>query len=111
MFGKINQNEFLFIFVCSLAREEDNNESLRKLINNDLENLVKPQDFYNGVKIVPMQFLKIVKMDNRPERSSHTGIGHHNGTYTICFGYLCVKDNKLHSCTKCSNHRKKYKFT
>ena len=94
------------MFVCSLAREKDNNKSLHKLINNNLENFAKPKDFYNGVKIVPMQFLKIVKMDNRPERSSYTGIGYHNDTYTIRFGYLCVKDNKLHSCTKRFNHRK-----
>ena len=111
MFGKINQNKFIFIFVYSLARKNNNNESLRKLIDNNLENLAKPQDVYNGVKIVPIQFLKIVKMDNRPKRLSHTGIEYHNGTYTIRFGYLCVKNNKFHSCTKCFNHRKKYKFT
>ena len=85
MFGKINQNKNFLIFVYSFAHEENDNESLYKFINNNLEQFEKPQDYFNGEKIVSLQFLKIVKMDDRPKRLSHTGIGYHNSTYTIHF--------------------------
>ena len=102
-----NQNEFMLSFVVALSREECDHASIRKIISDDIESMRHPQDYYDGEKIVSLQFIKLAQMTDRPERSDHTQIAAHNGKYTMRFGHVCPADTKLYSCSKCFDLRKK----
>jgi hypothetical protein len=49
--------------------------------------------------------LPFVDIQDRPERSSTTGYGYHNGNHTLRWGWISAYDEKIISCAKCLKHR------
>lgn len=52
-----------------------------------------------------IQFVLLVDIKDRPERSKATGFGFHNGKYTSCWSWVSVFNHRLISCNICFKKR------
>ena len=70
-----------------------------------LKKLEQPTELFDGSSFFNLQVILFVDIQDRPERSSTTGYGYHNGSHTLRWGWISAYDENIISCAKCLKHR------
>jgi hypothetical protein len=108
LFADLNRNDRNLTFVLSVSADKDDHNFILNKLYEDLEKLRQPTEFFDGEKIIKVQVISFVIIQDRPERSACTGFGYHNGKYNIRWGYSTVFDRDMYSCENCLDYRMKH---
>jgi hypothetical protein len=105
LFSCINHNDHDLSFPMALSKDKNDHKEIWEAVNADLKNLEQPTEFFDGTSFFKLQVIPFVDIQDRPERSSTTGYGYHNGSHTLRWGWISAYDEKIISCEKCLKHR------
>ena len=94
-------------FPAGICNDDSDKIELRRRIYEDIYSLRKPTKFFLGEKMITVQVILLVTLQDRKERSQATGFAYHNATLGGRWGWVSKRDELLISCDKCYNHRLK----
>ena len=105
LFSCVNHNDHDLSFPMALSKDKNDHKETWEAVNADSKNLEQPTEFFNGTSFFKSQVTPFVDTQDRPERSSATGHGCHNGSHTLRWGWMSAHDEKIISCANCLKHR------
>ena len=105
LLGYKNHNDRNLSFPITVASNKSDLIEIRRKIYEDIKLLEKPTPFFDGKKVIMIQFFLLVSIKDRPKRSKATGFGSHNGKFTGRWGWVTNFSDKLISCNKCQQER------
>ena len=105
IFGKNGNNDPQLSFPASVCNDKSTKVEVRRKIYEDIEKLKEPTTFFIGEKMVTIQVILLVTMQDRKERSQATGFSYHNAKLGGRWGWVSAHDGAIMSCDKCYKHR------
>ena len=105
LFSEGNRNDRDLSFLVGVSHDKSDHLEVRRAITNDLKALREPTEVFDGTKMMTIQVMHIVTIQDRPERSASTGHGYPTGTYNMVWGMTAKTNRKLISCSDCYEDR------
>ena len=100
-----NRNNRDLSFLVGLSNDKSDHMEVRRAMYKDLKELAEPTMVFDGTKMMRIQVVHLVTIQDRPERSASTGFGYHTGKNTMVWGWSTRTVRSLISCSNCFQDR------